>query len=165
MSLTEVERVYLTQNYLNDLTDSKTMNKLIYEFLKKRTYTNYQLVVDYVKTKIDFCKLNNDVNKLTLYLLSDTGKIVVSYKNGVFSTLCDFENGIEFSNISEKEEYLNGLEQLNTTNKVDINILREPLLNVIIAGELSGTIYYMVQRRNPKSGNVFVAYVYDIVVN
>ena len=75
------------------------MNKLIYEFLKKRTYTNYQLVVDYVKTKIDFCKLNNDVNKLTLYLLSDTGKIVVSYKNGVFSTLCDFAYAYASANV------------------------------------------------------------------
>jgi len=120
-------------------------------------------MINYLSKKISFGILNNPT--FSFYLSNKNGKIIVSNINNIFSNYIDYTNNINFKNISEKSEFLNNLNNVQKTNETNVNLLQEPALNIILAGQVQNFLYYTVQRRQPKKEYILTGFLYDNLIN
>ena len=168
--LTQTEEVYLTQKEFNKIIKSNDFTKLFNKFEKHPTSNNYNLLTTYLSQKISFTALTNP--SFSFYLSNDKGKIIVSNIDNNFSTFSDYTANIDFKNISEKSEFLNNLSTVQKKNEANVNLLQEPVLNVILnAGiininnnNVSDLLYYTVQRRQSCEGYILTGFLYDTFV-
>ncbi len=157
---TQTEEIYLLQKEFNRIINCKKFTKILNKFEDQINPYNYDMIINYLSKKISFETLTNPA--FSFYLSNNNGKIIVSNINNNFSNYIDYTNNINFATISEKSEFLNNLNNVQKTNETNVNLLQEPLLNVILAGQTSqNLIYYTVQRSHPKEKYILTGFLYD----
>lgn len=161
--LTQTEEIYLTQKEFNKIIKSNEFTKIFNKFEKHPNSHNYDLITTYLSQKISFTALSNPA--FSFYLSNNKGKIIVSNINNIFSTYVDYTNNIDFLNLSEKSQFLNNLGTVQKINEINVNLLQEPVLNVILAGGINNNLlYYTVQRRQSCEKYILTGFLYDIFV-
>jgi hypothetical protein len=167
--LTQTEEVYLTQKEFNKIIKSKDFRKIFNKFEKHPTSYNYNLLTTYLGKKISFTALTNPA--FSFYLSNNRGKIIVSNIDNNFSTFTNYTDNIDFKNISEKSEFLNNLNTVQKKNETNINLLREPDLNILLSSQATSnnydyfnSLYYTVQRRQCHEGYILTGFLYDTFI-
>lgn len=162
-SPTMIERIHKLEDEFKTINRTSTMERLINRFNKNPTEPNYNNLVNYLNDSIDleYQYLNDSVSDI--YLLDKNCKILVSYVIGTFSSFDDYINGLNFFNISEEQEMLNQYDELNKNKYVSVNLLEEPIANLIvnIIDNPNGLLYYLTATQSRQCTNYsLVGFVY-----
>lgn len=108
---------------------------------------------------IDFNTLNS-TNGVNFYLINKNEKMIISNVFSIFSTYENYKNNeTYFNGPSEKQRFLNYQFELETDEKIGINLLEKPILNVFLGG-LTANIYYLVGQKNNCPGYKLIALTY-----
>lgn len=147
---TEIQRIVNIQKSFEQIQNSNDLNKIIKYFKKNQNQISYdKYITGYLSTQIDLSYQYQNDSITNIYLLDDDYTILAFYKNGQFSTYDDYINGIIFSTLSEEQEFLNNLNILQTTKKVNVNLLQEPIANLILSiYDSSSVLYYLVSSQS-----------------
>ena len=152
---TELERIISLELEFDNITNSNDLNKIIKNFKNEQTDKAYDYIILYLSTVIDLEFQNNNNSITNIYLINELGLMLASYINGQFSTFVEYQLGLNFATFSEEQEYLNRLTQLQTTGKANVNLLAEPIVNVIASyfenmsnPTTNNFLYYMVSELN-----------------
>ena len=143
---TEIQRIVNIQKSFEQIQNSTDLNKIIKHFKKNQNQISYdKYITGYLSTQIDLSYQYKNDSITNIYLLDDDYTILAFYINGQFSTYDDYINGINFSTPSEEQEFLNNLNILQTTKKVNVNLLQEPIANLLTQGFV---LYYLVSSQS-----------------
>lgn len=157
---TELERIISLENDFNEITEINDLSKIINNFEINKTVINYNYIIDYINLTVDFNEqYNYNTTATNFYLIDKLGKIILSYTytydstlftySGTFSTYDEYNLGLNFASLSEEQEFLNNFEKLKIIGTCNINLLQEPIVNVILAlTEVQNyLLYYMVSKK------------------
>jgi hypothetical protein len=168
---TQVEKVYYLEKIFELYANFSTFNKLIKKFYNNVNEQYFNDIKYLLSQYIDFEKLNSN-NKVNIYLINNqTGKIILSNIDNVFSTYSNYiNNQTYFYNLAEEQQFLNEQYELETNGKVGVNLLETPILNVAvniiqnIQQYPLGLLYFIVGQKNVCPGYDLVAFVYTLSV-
>ena len=164
---TEIQRIINIEKSFKEILNNNDLNKIIKYFKMYQNEKNYnKYIINYLSAHIDLTYQYKNGSVTNIYLLDDDYTILAFYVNGIFSTYDEYIIGINFSTFSEEQELLNNLNVLQTVKKVKINLLTEPIANILLAN--GSFLYYLVsvQSCNKKHypNYSLVSYVYKTVI-
>lgn len=153
---TIIQKVHKLEDEFVKITKKHDLDKTIKKFYKNPTSKNYNYIVECLNIDLKYQYLNNSMTNI--YLFDKNYKIIVSYKNGIFSTFNDYTQGINLYSDSEEQEILNQYKELKKDKYVSVNLLEEPVANLLLNNgiALSGLLYYL-SAIQPKHKNYSLA--------
>jgi len=168
---TEIQRIINIEKSFEEILEKNELNKMIKYFKIHQNEKNYnKYIITYLSTQIDLNYQYKNDSITNIYLLDDKYAILAYYVNGIFSTYDEYLAGIIFSTFSEEQELLNNLNVLQTVKKVNVNLLTEPIANLLLGvfnNIQPNFLYYLVSVQSDIKKNYpnysLVSFIYKTI--
>ncbi len=162
----EIQRIHKIESEFEKITKSHDLQKIIKNFYQKPNQTNYNYIITYLQTNINFDYQYIGENNFNFYLYDKDYSIIAKCVGNIFSTYEEYITGLNLYNLTEEQQLLNYYMELKRDKYVSVNLLEEPIGNLLInylenqSGIESGLLYYFSAKKPKNEKYSLVAFIY-----
>ena len=164
---TEIQRIHKIESEFEKITKSKGLQNVIKNFYQNPNQTNYDYIIRYLQTSINFDYQYVGENNFDFYLYDKNYSILASCIGNVFSTYEEYVVGLNLYNLTEEQQLLNYYAELEKDKYISVNLLEEPIGNLLInylenqsGGEGTRLLYYFSAKKPKNEKYSLIAFIY-----